>query len=66
VRQTNGATNPVQAAPGSIRADFGLDKGRNLVHASDSVASAQREIDIFFTPGELIEWERSTDRWVVE
>ncbi|MFN0146039.1 MAG: nucleoside-diphosphate kinase, partial [Dehalococcoidia bacterium] len=42
VRQTNGATNPVQAAPGSIRADFGLDKGRNLVHASDSVASAQR------------------------
>jgi nucleoside-diphosphate kinase len=66
VRQSNGATNPIQAAPGSIRADFGLDKGRNLVHASDSPASAQREIAIFFTPAELVEWERSTEKWVIE
>lgn len=66
VRQANGATNPIQATPGSIRADFGLDKGRNLVHASDGAASAQREIEIFFTPAELIDWGRSTDRWIIE
>ncbi len=47
-RQTMGATNPVEAATGSIRADFGLEKGRNLTHASDSPASAKREIALFF------------------
>ena len=66
VRATNGATNPSEATPGSIRADFGLDKGRNLVHASDSTESATREIGLFFGAGELIEWARDSDRWVFE
>jgi nucleoside-diphosphate kinase len=66
VRATNGLTNPLRADPGTIRADFGLETGRNLVHASDSPASAAREIKIFFKPSELVEWKRETDRWVFE
>jgi nucleoside-diphosphate kinase len=65
-RQTMGATNPVEAAPGSIRADFGLMKGRNLTHASDSPASAKREIALFFGDQAPVAWERGTDRWVFE
>jgi nucleoside-diphosphate kinase len=48
VRTLMGTTNPVQAAPGSIRGDYGLDIGRNLVHGSDSAASATREVELFF------------------
>jgi len=48
VRVLMGPTNPVQAPPGSIRGDYGLDIGRNLVHGSDSAASATREIELFF------------------
>jgi nucleoside-diphosphate kinase len=48
VRTLMGPTNPVQAAPGSIRGDYGLDIGRNLVHGSDSAASAAREVELFF------------------
>ncbi len=48
VRALMGPTNPVQAPPGSIRGDYGLDIGRNLVHGSDSAASASREIELFF------------------
>jgi nucleoside-diphosphate kinase len=48
VRALMGPTNPVQAPPGSIRGDYGLDIGRNLVHGSDSAASAAREIELFF------------------
>lgn len=66
VRTTNGATNPASAAPGTIRADFGIDMGRNLVHASDSATSAAREIKIFFKPSELVDWKRDTDRWIIE
>jgi nucleoside-diphosphate kinase len=65
-RQTMGATNPVEAATGSIRADFGLDKGRNLTHASDSPASARREIALFFGDAPPIAWKRDTDAWVFE
>ena len=65
-RQTMGATNPVDAATGSIRADFGLDKGRNLTHASDSPASAKREIALFFGDTPPIAWKRDTDAWVFE
>ncbi|HET7736951.1 MAG TPA: nucleoside-diphosphate kinase, partial [Tepidiformaceae bacterium] len=61
-----GSTNPAEAAPGSIRADFGLERGRNLVHASDSPASGERESALFFTPGELVEWSRDTDGWIFE
>ena len=66
VRATNGATNPIEAAPGSIRADFGVDKGRNLVHASDSAASAEREIAIFFQAHEIIDWNRTVEPWITE
>jgi nucleoside-diphosphate kinase len=66
VRGAVGATNPAEAAPGSIRADFGLEKGRNLVHASDSPESGQRESALFFNPEELLTWSRDTDRWVFE
>ena len=65
-RQTMGATNPVEAAPGSIRADFGLVKGRNLTHASDSPASAKREIALFFGDMPPATWQRDSDRWMFE
>jgi nucleoside-diphosphate kinase len=65
-RQTMGATSPTEAAPGTIRADFGLDRGRNLTHASDSPASARREIALFFGDMPPIGWVRDTDRWSFE
>ena len=65
VRQTVGATKPFEAAPGSIRADFALEIGRNLVHASDAPETAATEIALWFG-GELVEWQRATDRWIFE
>jgi nucleoside-diphosphate kinase len=65
-RQTMGATNPLEAATGSIRADFGLQTGRNLTHASDSPASAKREIALFFGDMAPISWKRDTDAWSFE
>lgn len=65
-RQTMGKTNPVQAAPGTIRADFGLETGRNLVHGSDSPESAAREIGLFFTEAEVLSYSRDIDKWVFE
>ncbi|MBF6599909.1 MAG: nucleoside-diphosphate kinase [Dehalococcoidia bacterium] len=65
-RQTMGATSPTDAAPGSIRADFGLERGRNLTHASDSTASARREIALFFGDMPPVGWARDTDRWTFE
>lgn len=66
VRQTMGATNPAQAAPGSIRHDFGLEIGRNLTHASDSIETARQEIAMWFQPAELVDWSREGDRWIFE
>jgi len=57
-RSLIGATNPAEAAPGTIRGDLGLDTGRNLVHASDSPGSAAREIRIHFTDRDLVEYRR--------
>ncbi len=65
-RTTNGATKPAEAAPGTIRADFGLTIGRNLVHASDSVESAAREVETFFGSGGIVEYTRAIDGWLVE
>jgi nucleoside-diphosphate kinase len=65
-RTTIGATNPVAATPGSIRGDFGLAVGRNLVHGSDSVKSAKREIKLFFKASELSSYKRSAQRWITE
>ena len=66
VRQSMGATNPAQAAPGTIRADLGIDTGRNLVHGSDSLESAEKETRLFFQEGEMFSYERSIDPWVFE
>ena len=65
-REIMGATDPKKAAPGTIRADFGLETGRNLVHASDSLESAEREIAIFFKPEEILDWQQETERWLFE
>ena len=66
VRATVGATNPVAAAPGTIRGDWALEIGRNLIHASDSPETAATEVDLFFRPAELVSYERATDRWILE
>jgi nucleoside-diphosphate kinase len=66
VRSTIGATNPREAAPGTIRGDFGLEIGRNLIHGSDSKESAAREVALFFADDELKSYERDVDRWVFE
>ncbi len=66
VRGSVGATNPAEAAPGSIRADFALERGKNLVHASDSPESGERETALFFKPNELVTWTRDSDPWVHE
>ena len=67
VRTMVGVTNPAKAAPGTIRGDFGLEIGRNLIHASDSPESGERETAIFFQPAELISvWDRATDPWIYE
>jgi nucleoside-diphosphate kinase len=65
-RNTMGKTNPKDAAPGTIRGDFGLEIGRNLVHGSDSVESAEREVNLFFQPSEVLEVKRDVDPWVFE
>jgi nucleoside-diphosphate kinase len=65
-RNTMGITNPTEAAPGTIRGDYGLEIGRNLVHGSDSVESAEREIALFFEGHPVTSWERDTDRWIFE
>ncbi|OGO31795.1 MAG: nucleoside-diphosphate kinase [Chloroflexi bacterium RBG_16_54_18] len=66
VRQTMGSTKPLEAAPGSVRHDYGLMIGRNLTHASDKVESAVTEINLWFTPDEIVSWNRSTDPWIFE
>ena len=66
VRQTMGETDPAKATPGTIRGDFALDIGRNLVHGSDSPESAEREIALFFDQAELLSYDRSLDPWIIE
>ena len=66
VRNTIGATDPGNSAPGTIRGDLAVNIGRNLVHGSDGVESAQREINLFFRPEELLDYSRSNDPWIIE
>ncbi|KAK2079393.1 hypothetical protein QBZ16_003084 [Prototheca wickerhamii] len=61
-----GATNPLASAPGTIRGDFAVDMGRNIVHGSDSVESAQREIALWFKPEELWDFVPTITKWVYE
>lgn len=66
VRKMMGKTNAAEAEPGTIRGDFGIKIGRNLIHGSDSVATAKREIGLFFTPEELLEYARVDETWLYE
>jgi nucleoside-diphosphate kinase len=65
-RNTMGATNPVDAASGTIRADFGLEIGRNLVHGSDGPETAAAEIALWFDQSEILSYQRDVDRWILE
>lgn len=66
MRTINGATNPVEALPGTIRGDFAIETGRNVVHASDSVESAEREIGIHFNGSEVCGYSRIDETWLYE
>jgi nucleoside-diphosphate kinase len=66
MRQIIGATNPLSAAPGSIRADFAQTIGRNLIHGSDSKESADRELKIFFQDNDFVSRKHDFERWIVE
>jgi len=65
-RSLLGATNPVTAAPGTIRGDLGLATGRNLCHASDSTQSAEREISLWFSKEEIVLWDSALHNWIHE
>jgi nucleoside-diphosphate kinase len=65
-RSMMGATFGSKAAPGTIRGDFGVSNSFNLIHGSDSAEAAQRELDLFFKPGEIVEHTRAMDSWVYD
>lgn len=64
VRRTMGETDPAKSPPGSIRGDLGVEVQHNLIHGSDSVENAAKEIALFFTPKEVFSYERGLDEWV--
>ncbi len=66
VRSMMGKTDPLESPPGSIRGDYGLSLGKNIVHGSDSPASAKREIDLFFTQEEFLNYKRCDEDWIYE
>jgi nucleoside-diphosphate kinase len=66
MRKTMGATNPAQAEPGTIRADFAVEIGRNLVHGSDGPDTAAYEIPLFFADEEILSYERAVESWIRE
>ncbi len=63
-RQMMGATNPKDAASGTIRGDFAVTVGKNIIHGSDSAESAEREIGLFFKEEELVSYEKTMNSWV--
>lgn len=65
-RRLVGATNPNDAEDGSLRGDFCVEVGRNIVHGSDGPDSAKDEIQLWFTEKEVVSWDRTIDRWVYE
>jgi nucleoside-diphosphate kinase len=65
-RKIIGSTNPLEAAPGSIRGDYGVDVGRNLIHGSDSVENAEKEINLWFKEEELCDWKPDIHKWLYE
>ena len=64
IRRMMGETDPAKAQPGTIRGDLGIDIGHNLIHGSDSVETASREIDLFFSREEVFNYDRELDRWI--
>ncbi len=64
IRNMMGETNPAKAAPGTIRGDFGVDFGLNIVHGSDGLESAERELALFFDRNELIDYDRAIQAWI--
>ena len=66
VRATMGATDPRDSGPGTVRGDLAISIGRNLIHGSDSEEAAVREIDLFFSADELVDYGRDTERWITE
>jgi nucleoside-diphosphate kinase len=64
--QIVGATNPLDAAPGTIRGDHGISVGPNLIHRSDAPETAEREINLWFKSEELFSWTRANDAWMFE
>ena len=67
VRSMMGATDPAEAAPGTIRGDYALDLGRNVIHGSDTEpGSAEREIDLFFDADDLVDYDRVDETWLYE
>lgn len=65
-RNMMGATFGSKAAPGTIRGDYGVSNSFNLIHGSDSAESAERELKLFFQPGELLDWEPAIRTWVYD
>ena len=66
VRTTMGATDPARADAGTVRGDLALSIGQNIVHGSDSPESAAREIELFFSSDEIVDYARDVDRWITE
>ncbi len=66
VRTLVGKTNPREALPGTIRGDYGMDVGRNVIHASDSLESAKREINLFFKEEEIVSYSKADEIWIYE
>jgi nucleoside-diphosphate kinase len=64
IRQMMGETDPAKASSGTIRGDFGIDIGHNLIHGSDSVENASKEIDLFFSAEEIFNYDRELDAWI--
>jgi len=65
VRTMIGSTRPHEAAPGTIRGDFAIETVLNLVHASDGAETAKSELELWFTPGELVDYDRALDPWTI-
>jgi nucleoside-diphosphate kinase len=63
-RKMLGKTNPLEAEPGTIRGDYGITVGMNIIHGSDSPESAEREIQLFFKPEELLSYEKTIQSWI--
>lgn len=65
-RKIIGVTNPLNSEPGTIRGDYGVDVGRNIIHGSDAVDTAEREINLWFKPEELTAWQPAATSWIYE